>query len=314
MENAFSRRTFSAALLSILVAPQVHALSFGNKNRGGERPYFSMLLPAEYDAMDVAFQSFAMDDRANRIYGQFATRTDPSQTIIAEYELIPDGEAMPLSMQLPSMTIGHQGLSLQHAADGVWMWAAAPGHTRDVVRFRYAAGGHADVTSYTLFDSSFPDFAITVAVSYDGRWLIASSRKRGPSGGTNVVRVFDLDAVLRHPSGDCSQLAKYEWNIPTYPRLPVQGLACYDGTVAVSYGTSRAAESKPVLFFTLDGNDSGAIPDINPGKDEVRPKWSYEPEGLCFSRVRGSNEPLLFVGVTTGRADTGRNRYIYVLK
>lgn len=314
MENALSRRTFSAALLSVVVAPHAYALSFGNKSRGGEHWYYSMLLPPEYNAMDVAFQSFAVDDRANRVYGQFATRTNPSQSIIAEYDLIPGAEEMPLSIQLPSTTIGHQGLSLEHAPDGVWMWAAALGHTREVVRFRYAAGSHADVTSYTLFDSSFPDFAITVAVSYDGKWLIACSRRRGPSGGTNVVRVFEIKAVLGHPSLDCSQLAKYEWSIPTYPRLPVQGIASYNDVVAISYGGSKAAESKPVLFFTVDGNASGAISDINPGRDDVRPRWSYEPEGLCFSRVYGSDEPLLFVGITTGRADTGRNRYLYVLK
>jgi hypothetical protein len=255
-----------------------------------------------------------MDDRRNRIYGQFVTRSNPPQTIIAEYELIPGGEGLPLSMQPATEAIGHQGLTLEHSGSEVWMWAAAPGHSRDVVRFRYSTGGSVDVKSYALFDASFAPFAVTVTVSYDNKWLIAASRKSGPSGGMNTVRVFDLEAVLNHPSQDCSQLFKYEWSIPTNPGLPVQGLACYKDVIAISYGTSKAADIKPVVYFTINGRELGDIPDINPGKDNLPPRWSYEPEGLCYSRVRGSDEPLLFIGVTTGRAEAGRTRNIYVLK
>jgi hypothetical protein len=314
MNTNVSRRTFSTALLSLLLAPYVNAVTFGSKNRGEERRYFSMLLPAEYNAMDVAFQSFAMDDRSNKIYGQFVTRGKSSQTIIAEYELIPDGEGLPVSIQSATDAIGHQGLTLEKSGSEVWMWAAAPGRSHDVVRFRYTAGRSVDVERYTLFDGSFAPFAATVAISYDSKWLIAVSRKRQSSGGMNTVRVFDLEQVLNHSSQDCSQLFKQEWSIPTKRKLPVQGLACHKDVIAISYGTSKAKDIKPVLFFTISGSEMGDIPDINPGKDSLPFRWSYEPEGLCYSRVRGSEEPLLLIGVTTGRADTGRTRDIYVLK
>ena len=314
MKKAISRRTFSTALFSLLMVPYVKAVSFGSKDRGGDRPYFSMHLPSQYDAMDVAFQSFAMDDRRNRIYGHYVTRSNPHQTIIAEYELIPDGEGLPLSIQSPTKAIGHQGLTLEYSGSEVWMWAAAPGRSRDVVRFRYSTGGTEDVKRYTLFDSSFAAFAVTVTVSYDNKWLIAASRKSGRSGRMNTVRVFNLEAVLNHSSQDCSQLIKYEWSIPTNPGLPMQGIACYKDVVAISYGTSKAADIKPVVYFTIDGRELGDIPDINSGKDNLPPRWSYEPEGLCYGRVRGSDEPLLFIGITTGRAAAGRTRNIYLLE
>jgi hypothetical protein len=314
MKMNVSRRTFSTALLSLLLAPYVKAVTFGNKNRGGERRYFSMLLPSEYNVMDVAFQSFTMDDRSNKIYGQFVTRDHPPHTIIAEYGLIPNGEGLPLSIQPATDAIGHQGLTLEHSGSEVWMWAAAPGHSHDVVRFRYTAGSSVDVERYTLFDESFAPFGVTVTVSYDSKWLIAASRKSRFSGGMNTVRVFDLKEVLKHSSRDCSQLFKQEWSIPTQRKLPVQGLACYKEVIAISYGTSKANDIKPVFFFTIDGREFGNIPDINPGKDNLPSRWSYEPEGLCYSRVGNSEEPLLFIGMTTGRADTGRTRDIYVLK
>lgn len=314
MNTNISRRTFSTALLSLFLAPYVSAVTFGSKNRGGERRYFSMHLPDEYNTKDVSFQSFTMDDRSNKIYGQFVTRDDPSQTIIAEYGLIPDGEGFPLSIQPATDAIGHQGLTLEKSGSEVWMWAAAPGRSHDVVRFRYTTGSSVDVKRYTLFDTSFSPFAVTVSVSYDSKWLIAASRKSRSSGGMNTVRVFDLEEVLNHSSHDCSQLAKQEWSIPTSRKMPVQGLACYEDVIAISYGTSKANDIKPVLFFTMSGSEMGDIPDINPGKDNLPSRWSYEPEGLCYSRVRGSEEPLLFIGVTTGRADTGRTRDIYVLK
>lgn len=314
MKKTISRRTFTTALLSLLIAPYVKAVSFGSKNRGEQRSYFSMLLPADYDEMDVAFQSFAMDDHRNRIYSQFVTRSDPPQTIITEYELIPDSQGLPLSMQPATELIGHQGLSLENSGGTVWLWAAAPGHSRDVVRFKYSANASPDVKLYTLFDASFAPFAISMTVSYDNKWLIAASRKTDSSKGVNTIRVFDLDTVLNHSSQDCSQLFKYEWSIPSPPGLPVQGIACYKDVVAISYGTSKATEIKPVFYFTINGNELGNIPDINAGKDKLPPRWSYEPEGLCYSRVKSSEEPLLFIGITTGRADAGRTRDIYVLK
>ncbi|WP_143497407.1 hypothetical protein [Pseudomonas sp. Irchel s3h17] len=314
MKKAISRRTFNSALLSFLMAPYVEAASFGRKNRGGERPYFSMRLPSKYNAMDVAFQSFTIDDRRNTIYGQFVTRNYPSQTIIAKYELIPYGEGLPLSMQPATEVIGHQGLTLEHSGSEAWMWAAAPGRSRDVVRFKYSTSGSVDVKRYTLFGAPFIPFAVTVTVSYDNKWLIAVSRKRGPSGSMNTVRVFNLEAVLNHPSQNCSQLFEYEWSILTKPGLPVQGLACYKDVVAISYGTSKAAAIKPVVYFSINGRELGDIPDINPGKDNLPARWSYEPEGLCYSHLEGGNEPLLYIGVTTGRAETGRTREIYALK
>ncbi|WP_247254123.1 hypothetical protein [Pseudomonas moorei] len=314
MNTNISRRAFSTALLSLLMAPYVKAITLGSKNRGGESSFFSMHLPSEYNAMDVSFQSFTVDDRSNKIYGQFVTRSNPSQTIIAEYGLIPDGEGLPFSIQPATDAIGHQGLTLETSGSGVWMWAAAPGYSYDVVRFRYTTGSSVDVKRYTLFDESFAPFAVTVTVSYGSKWLIAASRKSGSSGGMNTVRVFDLEEVLNHSSQDCSHLFKYEWSIPTERRMPIQGLACYKDVIAISYGTSKANDIKPVFFFTIHGRELGDIPDINPGKDNLPSRWSYEPEGLCYSRVRGGEEPLLFIGVTTGRADTGRTRDIYVLK
>ena len=313
MIKLVSRRTFSLSLLSLLIIPYVNAVSLGSKNRGGERRYFSMRLPPEYDAMDVAFQSFAMDDHRDRIYGQFVTRSNPPQTSIAEYELIPDGEGLPLSILPATEKIGHQGLTLERSGGDVWMWAAAPGRSRDVVRFRYSATGSVDVKRFTLFDASFTPFAVTVTVSYGNEWLIVMSRKSGP-GGMNTVRVFELDAVLKNSSQDCSRLFAYEWSVPTKRGLPVQGLACYKDVIAISYGTSKARDIKPLIYFTIKGLELGDIPDINPGKNILPPRWSYEPEGLCYSRVGGGGEPLLFVGVTTGRADAGRTRDIYVLK
>lgn len=314
MQKHLSRRAFNAGLLSLMAIPFAQALPLMNRNRDDERPYFVLRLPSELEHTDVAFQSFALDDKKKEIYGQFVTRTRPSQTLIAKYSLAPEGESLPDSIQAATASIGHQGLTVQHQKDKTWLWAAAPGRSRDVVRFQYQADTTPTIEKYTLFDESYAPFSITVAVSYDGKWLIAASRKKGPKGGVNVIRVFEMKAVLDSTAGDCSTLFTYEWEIPTKARFPVQGLACHDDTVAICYGTSKAAEAKPVYFFSLKGEALAELPDVNTGKATLAPRRSYEPEGLCYSQPGDRMSPVLFIGITTGRAEVGRTHAIYALE
>lgn len=309
-----SRRSFTAGLLVTVTTPYASALTLGAKNRGAESPYFTLLLPPDYDTQDLALQSFAIDDHSSRLYAQFVTHGRPSQTIIMEYEFARDGRGLPATVRPPTSQIGHQGLSLENISDGPHLWAAAPGRSWEAVRFRYNLDGSLDIQRYKLFDDSYIRFSITVAISYDQKWLIATSRKTKNHGGSNTLRVFDLQEVLKSDNRDLSNSFKYEWSIPTKRRFPVQGIASNQDIIAVSYGTSKAHEPKPVFVYTLEGTVQGMIPDIDPGKNSLLPRQSYEPEGLCYSRISSSGTPILFVGVTTGRKETGRQRVIYELK
>jgi len=314
MQKYLSRRAFNAGMLSLIAIPFAQALPLMSRNRGDESPCFTLRLPSELEHADVAFQAFALDDKNKEIYGQFVTRTKPSKALIAKYSLVPEGESLPVSIQAATASIGHQGLTLQHQREKTWLWAAAPGRSRGVVRFQYEADTTPTIEKYTLFDESYARFSITVAVSYDGKWLIAASRKKGPKGGVNSVRVFEMKAVLESPAGDCSTLFTYEWEIPTKAKLPVQGLACHDDTVAISYGTSKAAEAKPVFFFSMKGEALAKLPDVNTGKAALAPRRSYEPEGLCYGQPGDGMSPILYIGITTGRAELGRTHAIYALK
>lgn len=309
-----TRRTFTGGLLVTFIATYANALTLGAKNRGADQPYFTLLLPSDYDAQDLALQSFAIDDHGGRLYAQFVTHERPAQTTIMEYDLTPNGRGLPVTIRQPTREIGHQGLSLENVSDGPHLWAAAPGRSWEAVRFKYSLDGRLDIQRYKLFDDSYMRFSITVAISYDQKWLIATSRKTKEYGGSNTIRIFELQKVLRNDSRDLSNSFEYEWSIPTRRRFPVQGIASNQDIVAISYGTSKANESKPVFVYTIEGTAQGMIPDINPGKNSLLPRQSYEPEGLCYSRVGEKGTPVLFVGVTTGRKETGRQRAIYELK
>ncbi len=309
-----TRRTFTGGLLVTITTSYANAATLGAKHRGAEPPYFTLLLPSDYEAQDLALQSFAIDDQTGRLYAQFVTHERPSRTTIIEYEFAPNGKRLPATIQQPTNEIGHQGLSLQNTDDGPYLWAAAPGRSREVVRFKYNPDGSLDLHRYTLFDDSYMRFSITVSISYAQRWLIAASRKTKEYGGSNTVRVFDLHKALMIDSRDLSSSFEYEWPIPTKRRFPVQGIASNQDVVAISYGTSKASESKPIFVYSIEGKAQGMIPDIDPGKNSLLPRQSYEPEGLCYSRGSSSGMPTLFVGITRGRKETGRYHAIYELK
>lgn len=314
VRNMLSRRTFTGGLLATAIVPYTNALTLGAKNRGAEPPYFTLLLPSDYDAQDLALQSFAIDDKEGRLYAQYVTHERPSQTIVMEYKFTPNDQRLPATIRQPTSEIGHQGLSLENTSDGPHLWAAAPGRSWEAVRFKYNFDGSLETQRYRLFDDSYMRFSITVAISYDQKWLIATSRKTKNYGGSNTIRVFALQDVLKSDSRDLSSSFKHEWSIPTKRRFPVQGIASNQDIIVISYGTSKANESKPVFVYTLDGTVQGMIPDIDPGKNSLLPRQSYEPEGLCYSRISGNGTPILFVGITTGRKETGRQRAIYELK
>jgi hypothetical protein len=312
---SITRRTFGVGVMSAIAcsAAGEWGEAFADQNLASKRPFFSMLLPDEYDAADVAFQCFAFDEVGNKIYGQFSTRGDPQMSLVAQYELVPWGSGNPVSIQPPTEAVGHQGLAIEAAPGGQWMWAAGPGHSDSAVRFKFTPDGAPETTAYRLFDDRYAKAAITTAISHDGRLLIAASRKKQHGGSANTIRVFELKDVLASPDRDTASLFRYEWQIPTPKGIPVQGLACADDRVFISYGTAKATEAKPILSFSVDGKLQSETHDITVGRADIPPRWSYEPEGLCFGRIPGRSRPSLLIGITTGRAEVGRTRQIYVL-
>ena len=274
-----------------------------------ERPYFSMGLPEKYASEDAAFQAFCINDSTNRLYAQYARRVTPSEAIIVEYNLNPWQFSDPVSIQLPSIEIGHQGLSIQAERDNFYLWAAAPGHTLSAVRFRYIPNGDAQPENYLLFGDGYVPSALLTAVSYDGSLIIALARKRSRNRDINVLRIFKLAAVVSAPNRDASLLSKAEWEVPTWRGVPPQGLASVNNQIYISYGNSRANSHKPVLRYSLDGQLIEKF-EMSLGRGSLAPGASYEPEGLAVARV--SDALSLFIGLTTGRAETGRTRQIFL--
>ncbi|PZU17845.1 MAG: hypothetical protein DI589_25420 [Shinella sp.] len=320
--GVLTRRAFGIGAVAGLLLPsatlssaRAQALSrvSSQTNSALAKPYFSMLLPPEFDAADVGFQGFVVDETAMTIYGQFSTRTKPQQSIIAQYALSAGTSQSPQAIQTPTEAVGHQGLSIEHSQGGPYLWTAGPGYGLGAIRFKFAATGVPRSRSYTLFDASFRRFAISLAVSYDGRWLVASSRKSRDAGSADTVRVFRLADVLASPNGDASAMAIHEWTIPTYPQAPVQGLACDGNYVVVIFGSARPSERKIMTTYSLDGVMAANIPDIAFGRSFLPSGAAYEPEGICFARLRNMVAPALFCGITTGNPRIGRTRDIYLV-
>ncbi|MFS2039984.1 hypothetical protein [Agrobacterium tumefaciens] len=311
MKPAISRRLFLIGGGAAVTASSA-LKAFAYTSPLTDRPFFSMNLPPEYDAQDIAFQSFAIDSKTQTVFAQFSTRTKPQQTIIAEYELIPWGMAFPRSIQSPSSQIGHQGLTIERGAYGGFLWAAAPGHGRSAVRFKYQSQQNPTVQTFKLFNEDHVPSAITVAVSYDGNKLVAAGKKNSADVTVNAIRLFDLNDVLKLQNLDASSSAIAEWEVPLPSSLPIQGLACMGSRVFISCGDSRAKTDKIVFCYSTEGDPINST-QINMGRAGLAARSSYEPEGLGIFKIPGASEPSLMIGLTTGRAETGRTRKIYVM-
>lgn len=285
--------------------------AFSSPDPYPNKPFFSMRLTPEYDAEDVAFQSFAIDSKQQILFAQFSTRTKPQQTIVAEYELVPWGSGSPISVQPPSLQIGHQGLTFETGAPTRVLWAGAPGHGRSAVRFHYQKDQHPAVQRFQLFGDDCIAATITVAVSFDGSRLVAAGKRMNGNTSVNTLRIFNLKDVLGIRDGDATSNAIDGWDLPLPSDLPIQGLACTGNTVIVSCGNSNSKADKLLLSFSTSGKPIGATK-INMGRRGLPQNFSYEPEGLAFFQPNGAPEPLLMIGLTTGRAEAGRTRQIFM--
>lgn len=308
-----TRRAFTFGATSAAIAAHPALSSTSNKVSSVEG-YASFHLPEVIDVNDPSLQCFAFDDAGKEVFVQFSTRETPPRAFIVRYSVQPWSPLTPLDIQDPSELIGHQGLTIEHRPDGTMkLWTSGSGRGYSAIRFNYTPGANPPtIENYKLFDYSFAPTALTLAISYDQRWLIATSRARRGEGARFIARVFDFQKLTRFGPGDYSSQYVYQWSIPLASGIPIQGLACKADVVSVVCGGSNRSKPKPLMRFSIDGNPIWQLSDLRVGKEASQPGWSYEPEGLCYSCIDGQQEPSLLVGITMGRPGT-RIRKVYVL-
>jgi hypothetical protein len=302
---AIPRRIFLAGCaLSIVSATRALMLKGPSGN-----PYSEPI--ATFDVPYI--QSIAIDDRTNHLYLHWSDPTTKELAYISRYRINGTSGFEYLDQMTPSHLIGHQGLTVYHAPDGLWLFAPSGSDPASVVRFQYKANsGPADIRSYVVLDSGDRrDGAVTTSISYDQRWLIVSRRTGSAGNLTNMIRVFDLSSLATSDTEDWSDKATYEWHHAYLPDTPVQGIACFQDNVYIAMGGTKNTAQKLMLQHRIDGE-----PVHQPTPIETARYWAdsyakevYEPEGLCFAAILGNREPSLYIGFNLGR--NGRIKAIF---
>lgn len=252
-------------------------------------------------------QDFAFDPAGGYVYVQSLRKSAGHETGFVSRLRLDGVNATIVDSNLPSESVGHQGVSVERAPDGkVWLWVSRYGdHGRDAVRFPYQAGTQPqNVQTFTFFDAAYMQKNVTMPkVCADGRHLLVRGRT---SPRKQFVRVFDLAALNAGGPGDYTAKARYHWALPAEvlaSGLPLQGLACDSRYVYAVVGNARLNEPKTFIKLTLDGKPVQRVDDFSVSKEIAsREGKQFEPEGISVLPARSGKGGSVHVGVLSGNS------------
>lgn len=273
-------------------------------------------------------QSFLADNVNRYFYSQYITGA--GQAVINRFPMTELGgdEIKADAYSLPSDYIGHQGLGIEYQAGGsVKLWGSiawaevgtATIYSRGTKACRFnppkSAGENLD-TGIEIFNL-FPEVAdssqaVSVCVSYSGRFLIAKFNESGNSFRVRVFRLADFTSA-----GDYSKKYLHEFVIDLSRDIAggvtraLQGIACDDRYIYF-LATGTGYDEKHSIYITdLLGNLVHELRDFELGKEIGKAVGTlfYEPESLFFMELNGA--PKLCVQIATG--DTTGARLCHVV-
>lgn len=289
---------------------------FSEFTRGG-----AALLAADFVRLGAGagavVQSAVADDVNRYLYTLHATTDD--RGVVNRFSLFKLGGATVVESSAyttDSAYIGHQGLAIEYrAGGGVKLWASmaygAAGASvtskgTKAVRFNPPTSTGQNIDSSVEIFNLFPEVegsnqAVTVAISYSGKYLIA---KYNLSGNNYRVRIFKLSDFTT--AGDYSNKYIHEFTIAltrdtsSGVSKALQGIACDDRNIyflAAAYGYNE----KHSLYVTdMYGNVQEEYRDVSVGKEIGRSAGTtyYEPQSLFFMNLNG--QPKLCMQIATG--------------
>lgn len=256
---------------------------------------------------DAIAQDFAFDGSGRHLYLQSIIKSDSGETGFITRLALDGDQAREVDRNLPTTTVGHQGVSVEQRPDGrELLWTSYDtSRGRQAVRFRYEPGQEPqDVEIYTFFDRKFSvKSAAMPQVCADGKHLAVRGRT---SLKDQFVRIFDLAQINAGGPGNYAGKALFEWKIA--PEIlatgnPVQGMACDDEHVYVLIGHTALNEPKYLLKMKFDGTVVHQSDDFSESrKVAAADRGKFEPEGMAFYPARGGAKAgPLYVGILSGK-------------
>lgn len=273
-------------------------------------------------------QSFIADNVNRYFYAQFITGA--GNAVINRFPMTELGgdEIKADAYSLPSEYIGHQGLGIEYrTGGGVKLWGSiawAEVGTANIYsrgtkacRFNPPTGEGTNVDSGIEIFNLFPENAdssqaVTTAISYSGKYLIAKMNESGNAFKVRVFRLADFTAA-----GDYSKKYIHEFTINLTRDISggteraLQGMACDDRYIYF-LATGTGYDEKHSIYITdLLGNLVHELRDFELGKEIGRAVGTtfYEPESLFFMELNGA--PRLCIQIATG--DTTGSRLCHVI-